>query len=455
MAQTTAAPVAPPEVLSSPSVADKEAATSRGRQVVLGALVVLAILLGLLVRWNGALVGGDVADVAAYRGHVAIAESGRGIYSTDTRFPYFPGWLGVELAAAQIARAWRIPFWQVIRGIVVAADVLACFALWWAGTRAGGPARGRWAAAIYALSPIAILIAGYHGQFDSLSTLFSVLAAGFLLRRPHPVPAGVLLGIAMALKPFPALLVPVLAWAPGLSWRGRTLVAGIALAIVGVVTGPYLAQDAAAVMRNVGGYGGLNDQGLGGVLRALWYQRASNQYLPGAFGTEISTTTRWFALGAIALTFLLARDRPFVRTAGAVYLAFLGLFGGVSTQYLVWPLPWLLLSDLPLWWAVVYNLTASAGAIGFYLVYWPQMVLPGQWKVIPVVEHVPYFVVGQIVSWLGIVATWFASIGRVALRRWREPLVVAAAAVTIGAAYPVVAQISWFAGEWLKFQPRP
>lgn len=456
MVQSPAAPREPPADggrLATVEVALRRA--GRGRTIVLNGLVVLAIVVGLLARWNGALFAGDVADVAAYRSHVAIVESGRGIYATDTRFPYFPGWLGVEMLAWRLSQVWRFPFWQVIRGVIVVADVLACAALWWAGRRAGGPARGRWAAAIYALSPIAIVVAGYHGQFDGVSSLFSVLAAGFLLRRPRPVPAGLLLGVALALKPFPALLVPVFVSAPGLSWRARALVGGLALGVVGLVTGPFLLADAAAVARNVGGYGGLNDQGLGGILRSLWYLRAGNQYLPGAFGSEISGTTRWLALGAIALTFVLMRDRPFVRTAGAVYLGFLAWFGGVSTQYLVWPLPWLLLADLPLWWAVVYSLTATAGAASFYLVYWPQMIVPGPWKTTPVVENVPYFVAGQIVSWLGILAAWLASIGRVPVRRWRDPLILIAALAALAAIYPVVGQITWFASEWLKFQPRP
>src|SRR5262249_13144977 len=148
----------------------------------------------------------------------------------------------------------------------------------------------------------------YHGQFDALPSLFSILAAGFMAgRRPRSVPAGLLLGVAMALKPFPALLVPVFIRSDGLSLRGRALVGGLALAVVGLIPAPYLAASAAGVISNVGGYGGLNDQGLGGLMRALWLFKAGNIYLPGAFGAEVTATTRFLALGAIGLTFLLTQ----------------------------------------------------------------------------------------------------------------------------------------------------
>jgi hypothetical protein len=426
---------------------------SRRRTLVLGGLVVLAIVLGTLLRWNGGLVGGDVADVAAYRGHVELTRAGRNVYASDIRYPYFPGWLAVEMAAYQLSVQWRMPLWHVIRGTIVVGDALLCLALWWAAGRTWGRTAGRWAAVVYALNPIAILISGYHGQFDALPSLFSILAAGLLAGRPRPVPAGLLLGVAMALKPFPALLVPVFMRAPGLSLVSRALVGALSLAVVGAVTAPYLLADAAGVVQNVGGYGGLNDQGVGGLLRALWLYRAGNIYLPGAFGTEVSATTRWLALAAIGLTFLLTLRAPLPRAAAAVYLAFLSFFGGVSTQYLLWPLPWLLLSGLSPLWALWYGVAAAAGAVGFYMVYWPQMILGPPWRG-PMPENATIFVVGQALAWLGIVTTWVASVGRgfLALRHsWPARVALLA---TLVAGYPVAAQVIWFASEWLRWTPR-
>ena len=91
---------------------------------------------------------------------------------------------------------------------------------------------------------------------------------------------------------------------------------------------------------------------------ALWLWRANNIYLPGNFGNEISATTRWLALAAIGLTFVLTFRAPVPRAAAAVYLAFLTFFGGVSTQYLLWPLPFLPFA-LNKRWAITVNALIS------------------------------------------------------------------------------------------------
>ena len=336
----------------------------------------------------------------------------------------------------------------------MAADVLTCFALWWAARRSGGPSRGRWAAALYALSPIAILISGHHGQFDALPTLFSVLAAGLMLgAAPRPWAAGLLLGLSIALKPSPALLVPVFMRSPGLRWPGRFAIGALAGVLVLAVTGPFLLVDAGSVYRNVIGYPGLNDQGLGGLLRSLWLYRAHNVHLPGTFGVDLAGTTRWTALALVGFAILVLWRHRLPRVAAAVYLAFLSVFGGVSTQYLVWPLAWLLLSDLPLRWAVIYSLGATAGAVGFYLVYWPQLVVPGQWEV-PAVQNVGFFIAGQAVALLATWATLGAALAPGLRRRaWRNPLIVAALLAVLVTAIPVGSQVGWLAAEWLKFRP--
>jgi hypothetical protein len=415
------------------------------------ALVLLAILIGAILRVWGADQGGDIADVSAYRDHVHLAvERGLNVYAVEgKRYPYFPGWLQVEGAVWQLALLTSTRFWWAIRLVIVAADVLACFAIWWSATCSGGTARGRWAAGIYALSPIAILISGHHGQFDALPTLFSVLAAGFMMgATPRPWASGLLLGLAVAMKPFPALLVPVFMRAPGLSMRARLMIGALAGAVVLLFTAPFLIADAPAVFRQVVGYPGLNDQGIGGLLRSLWLYRAKNIFLPGAFGLELIGTTRWLSLALIGLSVAVLWRHPAARVGAAVYLAFLSTFGGVSTQYLIWPLAWLLISDVPLRWAVVYSIGATAGAVGFYMVYWPQILLPGRWAV-PATQNAGVFVAGQAIAML----TFWVTLGAT-LRagRWQHPVVWVLAAIVLATLVPVGQQLVYLTGEWLKFR---
>ena len=137
--------------------------------------------------WAAAQVG-EVADVAQWRDHIEIVRAGQSVYHHPRGYPYLPGWLWVELGSAAIAERLQVPFVTVIRTAIVLGDVAASLALWWAGSQLGRPGRGATVAAVYALSPLAILISGTHGQFDGLVTACTLVAGGLLLGpRPRPV----------------------------------------------------------------------------------------------------------------------------------------------------------------------------------------------------------------------------------------------------------------------------
>jgi hypothetical protein len=80
------------------------------------------------------------------------------------------------------------------------------------------------------------------------------------------------------------------------------------------------------------------------------------------------------------------------------------------------------------------------------------MILGPPWRG-PIPENGSIFLAGQVASWLGILTTWLASVGRGFLAVRRSRLALAALAVTLIAAYPVVAQVVWFGGEWLRWVP--
>ncbi len=416
------------------------------------ALFLLVVLAGGAIRVWGASIGGDVADVAAYRNHIFIVESGRGIYQTETRFPYFPGWLGVELAVWHLSQFLEMQFWWLIRLMIVLADVANCFAIRWVAAPTQGPDRARIAGMVYALAPIAIIVSGHHGQFDAIPGLLALVAVGFLVRGERPVVAGLLLGGALALKPFPALLIPVILRAQEMSLRARVVLCAIAGAVVLAVSAPFLLVDAPAMFSNIAGYGGLNDQGFGGILRSLWLIRADNVYLPGAFGPEISSTTRWLTLALMAAALFFLWRAPTTRVAAAMFVLFVVSFGGVSTQYLIWPLPWLLVANVSLVLPILYAIGTALGAIGFYLVYWPAMILPATQIRPPALQFVPAFVVTQIVSWLVMLSTCVGTLRPPAMSRISRWIFLLSLIAIALAARPIVDQMTWYITEWIKFR---
>jgi hypothetical protein len=435
--------VSPPRDLSTASAVDP-----RVTALVLGAIVV-----GAFLRFHGAMVSGEVGDVVAYRNHVEVLRHGDSVYRQTAIYPYFPGWLDLEWASWLVSEYLKVPFGTIIHLLVVAADVLTCFAIWWTATLVGGPARGRWAAAIYAVNPIAIVISGYHGQIEAIPTFLTVLAAGLIARRKSPGLVGVLVGAAIAVKPHPTLLVPVFLRAQKLTLQQRIILLGAIVLALGAIVVVSVGTESLRAIQSVLGYGGGSDQGIGGLLRGLWLYRAHNLFLPGDFGQTLGKNTRWLALALMTLSWLLTWKQSVARSSAAVFLAFLAVFGAISTQYLLWPLAWLLLSDVALIWSVIYGVGVTIGAIGYYLVYWPQIILGSAGNGGPWPAFATTYVEGEVISWVTILVVFFVTIGRPrsAGRWWRPAVTVASLACAI-AAYPVLGQIAWLTAEWIKFR---
>ena len=64
---------------------------------------------------------------------------------------------------------------------------------------------------LLALSPVSIMVSGFHGNTDSVLVLFVVLAA-YLCARNQPIWCGVVLALSCGIKIVPALLLPVFFW---------------------------------------------------------------------------------------------------------------------------------------------------------------------------------------------------------------------------------------------------
>jgi len=65
-----------------------------------------------------------------------------------------------------------------------------------------------WALVLFALSPVSLMVSGFHGNTDSVMVMFLVLAA-YMSVRNSPVLAGLFLGLSCQIKIVPLFLVPV------------------------------------------------------------------------------------------------------------------------------------------------------------------------------------------------------------------------------------------------------
>src|SRR5258707_1270271 len=160
-----------------------------------------------------------VADVLRYRKVAAhVLDVAWNPYLAPRLYPYPAAWVWVEVAAEWLARHTGVSFALAVKAPVVVADaLLAGIILQWTRERGTARPRSAWA---YALHPGAILVVGFHGQFDSVALLALICALRWL-ERGRLDRSALAFAAGIALKSFPVLVLPfALLFVPG-DRRGR------------------------------------------------------------------------------------------------------------------------------------------------------------------------------------------------------------------------------------------
>lgn len=326
-----------------------------------------ALTLGLLLRLVAIAVSDRVvADVARYQ-RVAqhLLDVSWNPYQTRQLYPYPPPWAAVEAAAGWAARRGVLPFAVLVKLPVLAAD-LALIALLAAAARRGRASPlAPW---LYAVHPVALLVGGFHGQFDAVALAFVLLAIEALGRGRRDGSA-LALSAAIATKAFPVLLLPVFAFSGRASGRQALRYGLLASLPVAALLLPFALADATALRRELFAYSGIADFGWTGLWRGIaWLEggvlaRAEARFWPLA--SLASKTLFLAAWAALLFTVRAGRWRADAgRQALALVLAFLGLYGLLSAQYLLWAVP--LGLARPDRHALGYGLAATVALGGFY-----------------------------------------------------------------------------------------
>ncbi len=275
--------------------------------------------------------------------------------------------------------------WQLAGKIApVLADVAITVLL---GRLATGADTGR-IPLLYALCPVAVLVTGLHGQVEPVALALGL--GGLLLARRHrAVGSGLLLGLAVATKTWPVLLVlgplretPVRRW-----WR---LVLPLAAVLVALLLSiPAFLHDslraAAHVLANYRSYTGV--WGWTGILN--YYGVAGAGYRGPRVDTvqHIGTAVTLVAVAVVVAACWRAGAVPLT---AAVLLTFLVVTAGFGAQYLLWPVPFVLL--LRRRTGLVFAVAASLyAAYAYYLVSDGTPARPAvlidvlQWASLPVI----------------------------------------------------------------------
>jgi hypothetical protein len=310
------------------------------------AIVLIALVLGTLAKlWlAGTSIGSN--DLPLFRGFARLIEQ-RGLielYQGSTIFNHTPMVSAYTVGVGRISGddAQTFAFFFRLGGIIAdAAVVLGLLRM----VRLGAPIP-TWALALFAASPVSIMVSGFHGNVDPLLAA-GLFFAAMLLREKRWLAAGLALAFACNIKVSALLMAPAFgAWALAADRKGAAKFVGTAaLVTLAGWSWPLLACPG-AFTKNVLGYGGYwGIWGITQVLRATGnpdFAKISYVGLSAAQTTVISTLKLVIIGSALGLAWLW-RKRDIFPTVAATWLIFLVFAPGVAAQYLVWPASFLLL----------------------------------------------------------------------------------------------------------------
>lgn len=391
------------------------------------------VLLALATRLVPAVVlpSGAVFDMESYRIVADLLRAGQDAYThpdAEGRHPYFPLQMYLMALARWLSLSFDLPFPLLLKLPPILADVGITALIYRAGRKLWRPAGplasepagkppvpdlAAFAALLYALNPIPLYVAAYHGQFDALPLVCALLAWYWFRFSGAAVGgqlvAGLLLGLGVLDKTWPAIFLPLfLLHAHGVAARAR-LVAGAAIPVVAGLA-VYLAFWPSTlwdVLRTVLGYHAVAGWwGYTAVLNLLtaaaWQPGFAwlRPLEPAVLFTLAERYGTYVTLAALGLFYLAAgRSRDLLDGMLTVILLLFTVTAGFGVQYLGWAVPLALLTRQlrPLRW---YAGMAALLLEGTYLMSLMRGWLPGALSPLG----------GQIFTWLLSLPAWLVTI---------------------------------------------
>ena len=290
-----------------------------------GALVVRLPLLALTA-------GYDLHVVAALSRRAA---HGQDVYTIDphhlTPWAYFPLLLDLFAGLTRLAARTGWSFYVLAKLPVVAAD-LGVGALLYAALRRRGHSWGcsLTGMVLYLYNPLVLYNGAFYGRFDAIALVFLLLA----LEGNRSWFFAPSYALAIASKTFPLFLLPLLALG-----RDREAPRRFVFACVLVVplSLPYVVVDPGGLLSHVfyvdrAGFGSLS-----------WYLLFPHASLVQR--TQLAAVAHAGLALYPAVALLLVRAPLYVK-AGCCYALFTVLTSTLYEQYLLWPLPFLIVTGL-------------------------------------------------------------------------------------------------------------
>ena len=382
------------------------------RQVLAFALAALLVKLVLAATTWG------TNDIAHWGDFLAGVRSAGpvGVYgvtfTTNNSFYNHPPLIGYLLEFVNLVSDTGIPYRFTIRALSSLADVgsaLLAFEL----LRGRMPLRRAQFGAIgVALSPVLILVSGFHGNTDPIFVAFVLLSLYLLVDRAMPVAGGAAVAIAIGIKIVPMVVIPALLVFALRRGRVDLLRFAAGFVVVFALTwGPALVTELGPLRTNVIGYAGFSHSPWGISQIGHWLGDPSWVSTFAGPGRTLVVV-----ISAVVPAIAVWRRPGVIVTAVAwSLLTFLTLAPAWGIQYMVWPMAACYFIGLA--WGSAYNLTAG---VVMFMIYdrWSSG-LP--WYRARATYFAPqYELIALMVPWLVLAATCIRGTIKLFPKRWVE-----------------------------------
>jgi 4-amino-4-deoxy-L-arabinose transferase-like glycosyltransferase len=341
-----------------------------------GTAISLLLSGAVAVRLIPLAFGVESTDILLYRQQAIPVAQVKNVYAvTRNVFPYTPVSMFYPALCLGLSEMLRIPFDVVLKLFAIVADVGIVLALYALGVRLLPRRTAIWCAALYAVNPVSILVSSFHGNIMPLVVL--LMLASYLLFRADPdrtlTVSGLLLGLAVGWRSFPILLLPFFLTSIETSAKKIRFVACV-VAPAAVAMIPFAWVDARSMLREVLSYSGWGiHHGPFGILRGLHLfsiGRVTWENPPEWIPWMSSSKLAFLALYGIAV--LLSKRMGLLNGILVTFFLFYLVYSGVASQYLIWAVPFLLLTERKaMFWC--YELAATYALVVFYWLFFPDI----------------------------------------------------------------------------------
>ena len=374
-------------------------------------ILFIGIFLSIIIRTFFIINGLDVADVTKLHQMAEAILKGNNPYLLFNFANYPPIGLYIETAILFLSNLLGIPFHILTKILPNLADVITCFVIYkFLIKNHVKPVNASIWSLIYILNPISIIISAAHGHIYSITSLLTLLSIYIITSNSNKssnLLSAILLGIAIAIKPHPVMLLPLFLVYRKMNLKQTLLFLFISLAPAIIPLIPYLWLTPHQTIVNVFGYSGIYDISYAAILRSLWHQQNAQIWLPQA--DQMLSLTKWtFIFGAIFLLVILSRAKDLLKSCLAVYLLFIGIYFGISAQYLSWILPLAILTREKM--VIPFSIFGTFALLGFYLFFGPEILFGGFWHGAAFQsKYMLIYFVGNSLLWI-IVLWWLIKI---------------------------------------------